>query len=114
MKKLPQRTPSSVTGNLNNKDGKLGTQHLTEATRYTKVSISDLRRMITLCVENTRHLERFARAVCDAQLAAFAAIYDQMDSSFGDVNAVVVQGCSPQSHRHRLLGIASVRFAKCL
>jgi hypothetical protein len=66
--------------------------------------VANLGRVIAFGIEEAGHLQDVTGAVGHAQLAALAAVEDEVDFAVRYHNAVLVEGFTPKFHGNCLLG----------
>jgi hypothetical protein len=79
-------------------DREVRTDHLTEIALDARLRLDYFRIVVALHVELSRHLENTARTELHAELAALAAIDDEVDLALGYLDFVDVKWNSPVFH----------------
>jgi hypothetical protein len=95
--------PLSLTRLLHYINGKFRTQHTTQAAGDAASSLAYLRRVIALGVEETGYFQDIPRAVGHTQLAALAALDDEVDFAVRHHDALLIEGFTPKFHGFLLL-----------
>jgi hypothetical protein len=95
--------PLSLTWLLHDINGKFRTEHATQAACDAASGIAHLRRVITLGIEELGYFQDIPRAVGHTQLAALAALDDEMDFAARHHDALLIEGFTPKFHGFLLL-----------
>jgi hypothetical protein len=103
MKKLPCNTPLLLTRHLHDVNGEFGAKHLTQSTGNAALGIAHLGRVVSLGIKKAGHLQSVPRAIVHAQLAALAALNDDVNLATRHDDAVLIKGFTPKSHGYLLL-----------
>ena len=77
-------------------DGKFRAYNLTQSARHTRLRIRNLRGVIALGIERSRHAQHMTRAISLAQSTAFAASGDDGNLPAGNDDLIVIQRRPPK------------------
>jgi hypothetical protein len=95
--------PLSLTRFLHDINGKFRTEHATQAACDTTSGLTHLRGVIALGVEEVGYFQDIPRAVGHTQLAALAALDDEVDFAARYHDALLIEGFTPKFHGFLLL-----------
>lgn len=97
---------------LFNIDGELGAEHCTQPADKAASSVAYLRGMVSLGIKEARHLQDVTWAIGRAQLAALAALNDEVDLATRNYNPILIERFTPEFHVSRLLEERTFGFFK--
>lgn len=76
-----------------------GAERLAEMTAHAALCRLDNGIVVTLDIESTGHFQYAARTVLDAEFAALAALFNNKNGSFSQLDFVNIKGRAPEFHR---------------